>query len=73
MERKNNRWALAGRYTTLAFSLPAATFAGYLMGYLLDRLFHTGFLYIVFLLLGIAAGFAELIREVQKGAGDGGG
>ena len=73
MNRKDNRWVLVGRYTTLAFTLPAATFAGYLIGYLLDRLFHTSFLYVVFLLLGIAGGFIELVREVQKGAGNGGG
>jgi F0F1-type ATP synthase assembly protein I len=72
MSRQDNRWTSVGRYTTLAFTLPVATFAGYLMGSLLDRLFHTDFLYVVFLLLGIAAGFIELIREVQKGADDGG-
>ncbi len=72
MDRNNNRWAQIGRHTSLAFTLPAATFAGYLIGHLLDRLFHTDFLYVVFLLLGIAGGFIELIREVQKGTGDGG-
>jgi F0F1-type ATP synthase assembly protein I len=69
MPRQNNRWALVGRYTTLAFSLPAATFLGYFIGYLLDRLFHTDFLRVVFLLLGIAAGFVELVRLAQKGNG----
>ncbi len=72
MSRQDNRWTALGRYTTLAVTLPAATFAGYLLGHLLDRLFHTDFLYVVFLLLGIAAGFLELIREVQKDAGNGG-
>ena len=69
MPRRNSRWSLLERYTTLAFSLPAATFAGYLIGVLLDRLFHTDFLYVVFLLLGIAAGFVELVRVAQKGDG----
>ena len=32
----------------------------------LDRWLGTHFLYIVFLLLGIAAGFVQLIRQVQK-------
>lgn len=50
--------------------LPASTAIGYLMGYGLDRLFHTHFLSIVFLLLGIAAGFIELIRQVQKDSKD---
>lgn len=58
-----------GRYLSLAALLPAATFVGYAAGYGLDRLFGTHFLYLVFLLLGIAAGFIELIREVSKDDG----
>ncbi len=55
-----------GEYTSLAFLLPAATFVGYGIGYLLDKAFGTHFLYLVFLLLGIASGFIQLIRQVQK-------
>ena len=72
MERRDSRWGQVARYTTLAFTLPAATFAGYLLGHLLDRLLHTDILYVVFLLLGIAAGSLELVRVAQKGSGDGG-
>ena len=72
MPRRNHRWTQLERYTSLAFSLPAATFAGYLIGRLLDRLFHTDFLYVVCLLLGIAAGFVELVRVAQKGGGEDG-
>jgi ATP synthase protein I len=43
---------------------------GYAIGYGLDRLFGTSFFYIVFLLIGIAAGFVELIREVQRNSGE---
>ena len=57
---------MAGEYTALAMTLPAATFVGYVIGHLLDRWLGTHFLYIVFLLLGIAAGFVQLIRQVQK-------
>jgi len=63
---------LVGEYTSLAFLLPAATFVGYLIGYLLDRAFHTHFLYIPFLILGIAAGFVQLIRQLLRDTrGDG--
>jgi F0F1-type ATP synthase assembly protein I len=63
---------MVGEYTSLAFLLPAATFVGYAIGYLLDRLFHTHFLYIPFLILGIAAGFVQLIRQVMRDTrGDG--
>ena len=55
-----------GEYTSLAFMLPAATVIGYAIGYLLDRALGTTFLKIVFLLLGIAAGFVQLIRQVLR-------
>ena len=58
--------ALVGEYTSLAFLMPAATFVGYAIGYLLDKAFHTHFLYIPFLLLGIAGGFVQLIRQLMR-------
>lgn len=65
MPREENVWAQVSRYTGLAFILPISTFVGWLIGLLLDKLFHTGFLHIVFLVLGIIAGFIELIRELD--------
>jgi F0F1-type ATP synthase assembly protein I len=63
---------MVGQYTSLAVLLPAATFIGYLFGYLLDKAFGTHFLYIPFLLLGIAAGLIQLIRQFQRDTrGDG--
>jgi len=56
----------AAAYSGLAFVLPAATIAGYVIGYLLDRAFGTHFLYIPFLILGTVGGFVQLIREVLK-------
>ncbi len=56
----------AGEYASLAFLLPASTFVGYAIGYLLDKAFGTHFLYLVFLLLGIASGFVELIRRLLQ-------
>ena len=55
-----------GRYSQLAFMLPAATVAGYLLGSALDRWLHTSWLNVVGLLLGIAGGMIELIRTVLK-------
>ena len=57
-------------YTSLAFMLPATTLVGYGIGYLLDRAFHTHFLYMVFLILGIVAGFVQLIRQVTRDTRD---
>jgi len=59
-----------GEYTSLAFLLPAATVAGYAIGYLLDRALGTSFLKVIFLLLGIAAGFVQLIRQVLRDTGN---
>jgi F0F1-type ATP synthase assembly protein I len=61
---------MVGEYTSLAFMLPATTLVGYGIGYLLDRAFHTHFLYMVFLILGIAAGFVQLIRQVTRDTRD---
>lgn len=67
---KRSVWVAVARYTSLAFVLPACVLVGYLIGHLLDRLFGTSFFYIIFLLVGIAAGFLELIREVQRDSGE---
>lgn len=63
-----NVWRQVGRYTSLAFLLPTSVFVGYLLGWGLDKFFGTHWIYIPGLLFGIAAGFVELIREVQKDA-----
>ena len=51
-------------YSQLAFVLPACTVVGWLLGALLDRWLHTTRLYLVGLLVGIVAGFIELVRTV---------
>ncbi len=67
-----NFMVTVGEYTSLAFLLPAATFVGYIVGYLLDKVFRTHFLYLVFLVLGIVAGFVQLIRQIQRDTGGNG-
>ncbi|MBZ5572092.1 MAG: AtpZ/AtpI family protein [Acidobacteriia bacterium] len=51
-------------YSQLAFIFPAATVIGWLIGLGLDRWLHTTWLYLVGLILGIIAGFVELVRVV---------
>ena len=53
------------KYSQLAFVLPAATAIGWLVGAGLDRWLHTTWLYLVGLILGIVAGFVDLIRTVM--------
>ena len=50
------------KYSQLAFVFPAATVAGWLVGVALDRWLGTTWLYIAGLIVGIIAGFVELIR-----------
>jgi len=63
---KKNPWVQVGRYSQLAFMLPAATVAGWLLGSALDHWLHTSWISVVGLLLGIAAGMIELIRTILR-------
>ena len=58
-------WQQMARYSQLAFVLPAATVVGWLLGAVLDKWLHTTWLYLAGLILGIVAGFVELIRTVM--------
>ena len=62
---KDNPYKQVGRVMGLATMLPVSGFVGYIMGYYLDKWFGTLFLYIVFLILGIASGIISLIRELS--------
>ena len=66
MPKKDSVPLQVGKYYGMIFVLPAAVLVGYGIGYGLDKLFHTGFLRIVFLLLGVAAGLIDLFRELSK-------
>lgn len=52
-------------YSQLAIALPAGTFVGYLIGWLLDKWLGTTFLWLVFLVLGSIGGLIQVIRFVQ--------
>jgi len=57
---------MVGEYTSLAFLLPVTTLVGYVLGYLLDKAFHTHWIYIPGLILGIVSGFMQLIRQLMR-------
>ena len=65
-EKGDGFTASALRYTAIATMLPATTFAGYLIGHWLDEWLGTRYLEMVCLVLGIAGGFVQLIRELTK-------
>lgn len=55
-----------GKYVNLALLLPISAFVGYLIGYGIDKVLHTGWLRFVFLVLGIVAGFVETYRVLTE-------
>jgi F0F1-type ATP synthase assembly protein I len=61
-KKDRSTWIQMAKYSQLAFIFPAATVAGWLFGVALDRWLHTTWLYIAGLIVGIVAGFVELIR-----------
>jgi F0F1-type ATP synthase assembly protein I len=65
-DARDNPWVQIARYSQLALTLPAATVVGWLIGLGLDHWLHTTWIYIPGLLVGIFAGFFELIRTVLK-------
>ena len=64
--KKKSNWSQVSDYASLGVALPATTVTGYFIGVLLDHWFGTHFLYLVFLIIGIAAGFLEMYRIVTR-------
>ena len=65
-DQKKNFFLQFARYSQLAVVFPAAVVVGWLVGVALDRWLHTSWLYLAGLILGIVAGFVELIRAVSR-------
>jgi ATP synthase protein I len=65
-DQKKSPLVMLANYSQLAFIFPAATVVGWLIGTALDHWLHTTWLYLVGLILGIIAGFVELIRLVTS-------
>ena len=68
--KKENLWLLIGRYSNLAFVLPAAIIAGLVIGHLLDRWLNTSWITLAGLFAGCIAGFAALIRGIIQSSKD---
>ena len=71
--RKKTLAGEVSEYLSLAMVLPISTLVGYVLGYLLDKLFHTHFLYLVFLIFGVASGLMQVIRELLRDSENHGG
>ena len=64
--KKEDIWVTVGRYMGLTVSLPAAAFVGYAIGYGLDHVFDTRFFRLIFLILGVAGGLIQVVRELNR-------
>lgn len=65
-ERKENMLAKGDRYMAIAFILPISIFIGYAIGWWLDSKFGTKYWSLTGLLVGIAAGFLDMIRQIRS-------
>jgi F0F1-type ATP synthase assembly protein I len=67
---EENIWRQIGRYSNLAFVLPASVVMGLVVGHLLDRWLKTSWITLAGLFVGCIAGFAELIRGIIQSTKD---
>ena len=54
------------RYTEIAFYIPAAIVVGYLVGLGLKHWLHRDWLVVAGVVLGVAAGFVQMIRRALQ-------
>ncbi|MBV8729362.1 MAG: AtpZ/AtpI family protein [Acidobacteriia bacterium] len=54
------------KYLSLALTLPASVLAGYILGSFGDHFLHTTFLKVIGILLGMAGGLIQIIRELNR-------
>lgn len=55
-----------GKYLSLGLTLPASVAAGYILGTLADHWLHMAFLRVLGIGLGMAAGIAQVLRELSR-------
>ncbi len=55
-----------GKYLSLALTLPASVVAGYIVGALADHWLRIAFLRVLGILLGMAAGLIQIVRELSR-------
>ena len=69
-KKEKNLLVQAARYTEMGFIIPAGAFAGLLLGKLLDYWLGTHWIYIAGVVLGIIAGFIQMIRMAVSASHD---
>lgn len=65
-QRPGKHFAVLGKYLSLALTLPASVFAGYLMGAAADHYLHKRILIALGIMLGMAAGVMQVVKELSR-------
>ena len=55
-----------GKYLSLALTLPASVVAGYILGAVADHWLHWPIVRAIGILLGMAAGIMQILRELSR-------
>ncbi|MFL6415662.1 MAG: AtpZ/AtpI family protein [Bryobacteraceae bacterium] len=74
MPRQENTKSMIwlAKYLSLALTLPASVLAGYILGSFADHFLHLPILRAVGILLGMAAGLMQILREISRDEKPGG-
>jgi F0F1-type ATP synthase assembly protein I len=64
--RRANPLIWLSKYLSLALTLPASVFAGYVLGAFADHFLHRSWLIALGILLGMAAGIIQIVRELSR-------
>lgn len=64
--KKDNGLLLAVKYSHIGFALPAGTVVGWLIGAALDKWLGTHWIATTGLIVGVIAGFTEMIRAISQ-------
>ena len=66
-QREREMWREALRATSLGWDLALPIFGGVLVGYILDRSLGSTHVFVLgFMIFGIAAGFYNVLRSIQR-------
>lgn len=64
--RTDKPYLWLGKYVSLALTLPASLVAGYILGTVLDHWLHIPVLRAAGILLGVAAGLVQVLKELSR-------
>jgi F0F1-type ATP synthase assembly protein I len=67
-QREGKSLIWLGKYLSLALTLPASVFAGYVLGAFFGHFLHQPWLRALGIMVGMAAGLIQILRELSREA-----